>query len=190
VENSSGKDEKKPGFWTSLPGVLTAVATLVTAFTGLMVGLYQNGVLGAGHAQKESAIPGANLEATHAVADPHPKPAEQAPARQVASPATILITAKDGLVTPVFAASFQQMGNYDGQLHLSSGQSIPFSKLDSLEVERVYSEHAQLRITLTGGRVIEDSMAAGSSIDGFGGESDLGMFSIGVDRLQRIAFRH
>ncbi|HEY6293098.1 MAG TPA: OmpA family protein [Terriglobia bacterium] len=41
-----GDSESKGPFWTSLPGVLTALAACVTALTGLLVALYQFGVLG------------------------------------------------------------------------------------------------------------------------------------------------
>lgn len=37
--------EKQKGFWQTLPGILTGVAALLTAVTGLVIGLVQNGVL-------------------------------------------------------------------------------------------------------------------------------------------------
>ena len=39
--------EKPVRWWTTLPGMLTALAAVITAGTGLVVGLYQVGLLGA-----------------------------------------------------------------------------------------------------------------------------------------------
>lgn len=40
-------DPPKPGFWQTLPGILTAVAAVMTAVTGLIIGLAQAGIIGA-----------------------------------------------------------------------------------------------------------------------------------------------
>jgi len=48
-------DEKsQPGFWHTIPGILTATATVVTALTGFVGALYQAGILG--HTNNESAL--------------------------------------------------------------------------------------------------------------------------------------
>ena len=47
---------KKPSFWATFPGVLTAVAGLVSAGTGLLVALNQVGVLGS---DEDEGTPGA-----------------------------------------------------------------------------------------------------------------------------------
>src|SRR5882762_7884298 len=44
--SAMAEEEKKAGFWATLPGILTGVAAVMTAVGGLILGLYQNGVLG------------------------------------------------------------------------------------------------------------------------------------------------
>jgi hypothetical protein len=40
------EQEKPPGFWHTLPGIFTGLATIITALTGFVVALQQAGVLG------------------------------------------------------------------------------------------------------------------------------------------------
>jgi hypothetical protein len=42
----SKEDQKPRGFWQTLPGVLTAVATIITAVTGLLIAFGQLGLFG------------------------------------------------------------------------------------------------------------------------------------------------
>jgi hypothetical protein len=130
--------EKKPGFWTSLPGILTGVAALVTAIGGLTLGLYQSGVLGAKH---DHAVPSttSGTASEKATTEPssdqleHVKP-NPVPSNRGEDQATFAVTARDGTVTTVFGNSFRQMAQYDAQLHLLSGQAIAFDKIRSIEV--------------------------------------------------------
>jgi hypothetical protein len=41
-----GGDRKKQSFWITLPGILTALAAVITAVTGLIIGLYTAGLIG------------------------------------------------------------------------------------------------------------------------------------------------
>jgi hypothetical protein len=186
--------EKKSGFWTTLPGILTGVAALVTAIGGLALGLYQYGVLGA---KRGNAAPTtistttperASTEASSGqLQRPIPNPV---PSTGGKNPATVVVTASDGTVTTLFAGNFRQTAQYDAQLHLLSGQAIAFGNIRSIEVVKPFSDHAQVNITLVDGRIIDGSLGAGSSIYGFGGENELGTFSITVDHLKQIVFRH
>ncbi|HEY2504637.1 MAG TPA: hypothetical protein VGI68_25315 [Mycobacterium sp.] len=40
------EDETKKSWWLTLPGLITAIGTAITAITGLVAGLYQAGLLG------------------------------------------------------------------------------------------------------------------------------------------------
>ncbi len=40
------EEEKRPGFWHTLPGILTGVAAIITALTGFIVVIHQAGVFG------------------------------------------------------------------------------------------------------------------------------------------------
>ena len=46
MASAGDKDEKTSAFWTTLPGILTGIAAIVTAITGVTLGLLQYGVFG------------------------------------------------------------------------------------------------------------------------------------------------
>lgn len=52
----------KPSFWQTLPGVLTALATIITAVTGLIVGLVQSGFFKPSPAETVAASPSVPAE--------------------------------------------------------------------------------------------------------------------------------
>ncbi len=101
---------------------------------------------------------------------------------------TVLITASDGTVTPVYVDSFGQAVNRT-ELGLRSGQSIPFEKIQAIDVVKQSEDQAVVRITLRDGRVVEGSIEANSSIFNFTGENDLGRFELPASKLKRIEFR-
>jgi hypothetical protein len=186
--------EKKSGFWTSLPGILTGVAALITAVGGLTLGLYQSGVLGAKHGDAgpatKSGISSEKASTETPTGQPQSPNANPVRSNQGEGRASVVVTARDGSETTLFADNFRQTAQYDAQLHLLSGQAIAFDNIHSIEISKSFSDHAQVNVTLVDGRTIEGSLGAGSSIYGFGGENELGNFSITVDHLKRIVFRH
>ena len=182
-------EEKKTSFWTSLPGILTGVAAVITAIGGLFLGMYQYGVLGPKHAttadnaQKPSISEPAKLpdrssasmtESTAKPANPHE--------------ATVVITAQDGTVTTVFADSFKHRQSYR-ELVLQNGQHIPFDNIKILEVTRLYDDHANVQVTLLNDKVVEGSLDAGLFPFGFDGQNDVGPFGIAVSKLKRFVFQ-
>ena len=186
---------KKPGFWTTLPGILTGVAALLTAITGLILGLYQYGALGskAGSAGRPAAADPPTTATAPEASKPGGgsamSPPAAAPAQSKTAEATVLLTARDGTATPVFADSLRQIREWDKSLHLLNGQNVAFDKIRTIEVASVYEQQAKVRITLIDGRVIEGFVGSGSSTLGFHGENDLGLFDIRMEQLQRIDFR-
>lgn len=182
-------DQKKTNFWTSLPGILTGIAALVTAITGLTMGLLQHGVFSSDRPQPAAQKQDAPRAPTAAPDAPAPTPTASAPATSAARESTVLVTLKDGSVTKLLAQSFSQTAQYDAQLHLQNGQAIAFDKLASIEVERLHSDHARVKLTLVDGRVIDGRLDAGSSIYGFKGESELGTFDTRIEQLKRIDFK-
>jgi len=182
-------EEKKAGFWTSLPGVLTGIAAVVTAIGGLVLGLYQYGVLGSKRAaMTDSAVKSAMSEPSKAsdrsstnTTEPPSKPPNP-------HEATVVITAQDGTVTTVFADSFKHR-QYSRELALQNGQHIPFDNIKSLEVVRLYDDHAKVQITLLNGNIVEGSLDAGLYPFGFEGQNDVGSFGIAVSKLKRFVFQ-
>jgi hypothetical protein len=57
MASAGDKDEKTSAFWTTLPGILTGIAAIVTAITGVTLGLLQYGVFGSKQARREDPAP-------------------------------------------------------------------------------------------------------------------------------------
>lgn len=49
-------EEKKPSFWETLPGIITAVGTLLGACAALIIALYTAGIIGSGEKSGESNV--------------------------------------------------------------------------------------------------------------------------------------
>jgi len=170
--------EKKQNFWTTLPGILTGIATLLTAATGLLVVMYPHGF--AGPKESPAAVVGAETAAAPAArggsAAASAKPKGQKP--------TALIVGKDGTETRVSLDSLKDSYT-DNAISLASGQSIPFDKIASIDFLEVHERQRDIKVTLTDGRAVEGSMQAWEQ---FRGESDIGPFAISVVNLKRVAF--
>ncbi len=185
--------KKEPGFWSTLPGVLTGAAALLTAVTGLVVGLYQYGALGSDSGGKQAAAdpvtPAGAAEVSRAPEAARPLEGSQSAGTSTPDGrATATITARDGAATPVFADSLRQTAQYDNSLHLLNGQTVGFDRIRTIDVTNTYEDQAKVRITLADGRVIEGAVASGSSTDGFHGENDLGVVDVRMDQLRRVDF--
>ena len=196
--------EGRRGFWATLPGILTGLAAVITAVGGLVLGLYQYGVLGARHDASSVSSPGTPASEARPpspgaqdrpAADgrrPHP-PRVDAPRADAPGAApkraadTVQITAADGTVTTIYADGFQhrQTGR---ELVLRSGQSIPFEKIKAIDVERQSTDQANVRVTLVGGPVVEGAIDSGLYPHSFVGRNDVGEYGIRVEHLKRIVF--
>jgi len=191
--------EKHGGFWATLPGMLTGLAAVITAVAGLVLGLYQYGVLGARHDASSVSRPGAppsdtpsgSRAAQNRQAADGPRADAQRPdaPRAAAKRAddTVQITAADGTVTTVYADGFQHRQT-SRELVLRSGQSIPFEKIKAIDVERQSSDQANVRVTLVGGQVVEGAIDSGLYPHSFVGRNDIGEYAIRVEHLKRIVF--
>ena len=188
------EEPRKQEFWTTLPGILTGVGALITAITGLILGLNQHGVLGSRQVPPGKAEP-SDMAAQPIRSEVPGQPGvftERGPGRAhpgKSAGATVLITAIDGTVTTVFADSLRQIREWDKSLHLLSGQTIRFDKIKRVEIVGVHEEDAKVRITLSDDRILEGSVGSGSSTLGFHGENDLGVFDIRMEQLKQIVFR-
>lgn len=182
-------DPPRQSFWTTLPGILTGIAALVTAVTGLIVGVSQSGWL------RSSAAPPAAGRAEGRAATAVASPPDEPPGREAAAPpardakqeGTVVITAQDGTVTTVYADSLEhrQQGR---ELYMLSGQRIPFDRIRTIEVTRVDSGQARVEVTLVNGTVHSGSIASGLFPFAFTGTNDLGTFEIRVEHLARLTF--
>ena len=103
--------DKKPNFWTTLPGLLTGLAALLTAVTGFLVVMHPRDVAGgkepavvAGPVDSGTGVPASGGTATSSAA--------ASPAKQGQKP-TVLVTGKDGTESRVFLNSFRD--SYSGE---------------------------------------------------------------------------
>jgi hypothetical protein len=178
--------DKKQNFWTTMPGILTGIAALLTAATGLFVAVYSHGDSGSkdhpAPALSTTAEPSSS--APIAASSPSRPAATQAPANPVAK-ATVTVTSREGEVTKLFLKTFKH--NYtDSAIELTSGQTISFDKIKAIDFFSVDNDHhVAVKVTLTDGRTLDGILRTGYV---FVGETDIGSFKISVENLKQIVF--
>ncbi len=182
-------------WWQTLPGVLTALAGVITAVSGLIALLYQNGVLG--HQGDASAATQASAGASvSAPAHTPPKALPEAtpkPTPQVQKPwseATAVVVGRDGRETRLRAESFSNCISVGHDLTLTSGQTVLFERMASIEVQRA-DDHttpnpkAHLQITLLDGSTVPGVVEANCDLFGY---NDLGRFTTYFDQIRMVRF--
>jgi hypothetical protein len=175
--------DKKQNFWTTLPGLLTGLAALLTAVTGFLVVMHPRDVAGgkepavvAGPVASGTGAPTAGGGTAHSSA-------AASPAKQGQKP-TVLVTGKDGTESRVFLNSFRD--SYSGEaIQLKNGQSIRFDKIRSVDFLETHDYEQDVRVTLTDGRALDGAIMSGEQLTG---DTDIGPFSISVKSLKRILF--
>jgi hypothetical protein len=176
-------------FWATLPGILTGIAALTTALTGLLLGLLQYGAFepDAKHSG-EQALPAGEVRVSQDVDGAAQVSTFPSDITSHADEPTVALTSRDGTLTTVYLDGFRH-GTTGQELHLRGGQTITFDRINSIDVTRVSDNHASVRIALTDGRTVEGSIASGSSVYTFSGDNDLGRYWILIEDLSRLAFQ-
>jgi len=185
-------EQKPPIWWQTLPGILTATAAIITAVSGLLVVLFQQGVIG----RKNEVAPSSRTEAhspsaqrsNSTAADSNTRPGG---ALKTWAESEAVITTTDGAVTTLRAETLSNCISVDHEFTLSSGQVVAFEKMRSFEVLRADpldapNARAALLVTLLDGKTIKDSVGAGCDIFGY---NDLGRFSTYFQNVKRVDFR-
>jgi hypothetical protein len=176
--------EKKQNFWTTMPGILTGLAALLTAATGLWVAI--------GPHNKPSADehPAAAVSAPLQSSAPGSAPpaSTQQSSAALPSPAadTVRLTSRAGEVTQLSAKTF--IHNFtDKAIELTSGQTIAFEKIKAIDFLTVHPDErsVDVKVTLTDGRIVNGALKKDYA---FNGESDLGPFHISVQDVKQIVF--
>lgn len=166
-------------WWQTLPGVLTALAGVITAVSGLIALLYQNGVLG--HKGDVAAATAATQASAATSSHTPSKPWSEA---------TAVVVGRDGSQTRLRAESFSNCISAGHDLTLGSGQSVPFERMASFEVQRA-DDHtspnpkAHLQITLLDGTVVPGVVEANCDLFG---HNDLGRFTTYFDQVRMVRF--
>jgi hypothetical protein len=180
--------QTRQSWWQTLPGILTATATLITAVGGLVAVLIQVGVIGG----KDRTA-----DATHnkpaVVSDKPQSPGvsgdlktTQGQALKPWAESEAVITRKDNVATTIRAETLSNCISVNHALTLGSGQEIPFEKMRSFEVVDSDPQSAALVITLLDGKTFKDRLNAACDLFGY---NALGRYSTRFQELGRVDFR-
>jgi hypothetical protein len=186
------KDPESSSWWQTLPGVLTAIAALITAVGGLLAVLVQTGVIhgsrGTSAADRDSTR---YLPATAVSSAYRPPPAPSGALRPW-SESEAVITDANNVATVVRAETLSNCISVNQVLTLNGSQDIPFERMRSFEIVRVDpfgapQAKATVAITLLDGRVLHGQIDA--MCNGIFGYNDLGRYEILLQALKRVEFR-
>lgn len=188
-------DAKQSSWWHTLPGVLTAVAAVVTAVGGLIAVLVQSGIIGA-RGEGPSAEAADQQPAATATVMPGPQDSTaiaSAPAPDPVKPwqdTQAVIHLRDGAMARVRASSLSHCISVSHEIEIDGAQSIPFERMRSLEVLRadeytVPNASAHVVVELLDGTRIEGAVPAVCDLFGY---NDVGRFSVYFSRLASIRF--
>ncbi len=173
---------EKQSFWTTIPGILTGVAALLSAVTGLLVVMHHPANTASSADQPEAPIVSGITPASKSDPGGQLSAAPQIPK----TGSDVTLTSRTGEVTKLSVKSFRH--NYtEDTIQLKSGQSISFEKLRTIDFLSVNDDahEVTIHVTLVDGRVLDGQMASNYA---FKGESDIGSFSIFVQDVKQIAF--
>ncbi|WP_412821976.1 hypothetical protein [Micromonospora sp. MS34] len=171
-------------FWRTVPGMLTAVAAVITAVGGLLTVLLQLGVIGG------TGDPAASSTPSHPAAVPQVATTARAAAGKPWSEVQARWTANDGTVTTMRAETVRFCISAGAGVNLDESQDIAFEKMSMIEV--LHSDvalspggKATLRVTLTNGATREGKITSGCDFFGF---AEIGRYSLYPDKLLKIEF--
>ena len=198
---------KQGSWWATVPGILTATAAVITALTGLLAILAQNGVLGEKNRNllgtqsavtrdenKPVASTSPALRETMQAATPRgDKSVDKSAATSVGAPASPLqsipyravrVVLRDGAVIDLRDDFRVGPGQ---KLDLKNGQSIDFSRIVSIEVLEVTDvyQSATGRIKLNNGVVLEEKFDPYYDLKG---HNDLGEFNSRWPQVKSVEF--
>lgn len=193
---------KPASWWQTLPGLLTALAATITALSGFVALLFQNGVLG--HKSEPKAEVVATATAAPQVAEPrasatptsstspsaHASAPQGTKARRPWSEAEAVLLGRDGKTTRLRAETFSSCISVNHEIDLDGNQAIPFEKMASIDVlqadeNTVPNAKAKLKLTLEDGTELSGSVAADCDLFGY---NNIGRFTTFYHRLRSVRF--
>jgi hypothetical protein len=185
--------ESKQSFWTTIPGILTGLAAVLTALTGLFLAIYHPSSDGSDQPKRAPIVdgdarPAPTGPASTSATNPLSPPASVPTTVDAGSQGSVTMRSRAGETTQLALKSFKH--NYtDDAIQLASGQTISFEKIHVMDFLTVDGDAHQvsLKITLVDGRVVNGSLATGYA---FKGESDLGPFTIFLTDVKQVILNH
>ncbi len=198
AEDEKQAKSTKPSFWTTLPGILTGLAALITAMTGLLIGLHQNNPAGKNDASSKAADSrpaqgpsNANSASTAPGAQPiQHQPVPEAGVAVQQKPAEVMarIESRNGNTTEIRERSVRLL--MDRYVPLDGGQKVPFEQLRSIEfLEFSDRSDVKVRLTLLNNSTINGFMRACVSGCDIVGENQLGSFVLPVRETKSVTFQ-
>ena len=188
--------EPARNFWQTVPGVITAVAALITALGGLLGVLIQNDVISLGSRPGQSS-PVQPVAST--AAEPTGQPTPSGTVKGSSAPtetgglipwdmATALLVRDDGTTTTVKAQTVS-LACDTGTLKFENGQTVSLDLVDSVRFDTVYLETATAdgEVTLLDGHSLTDPIYTWNCP--ITGTNELGTVSIDLNDIERIAFQ-
>lgn len=186
--------ETAKNFWHTVPGMITAVAALVTAIGGLLGILIQNDVIGWG---RDNPQPSTEQVATSTPGEGDPGRA--VPEETVSAPtdtsdpipwdqATADLVRQDGTSTTVKATTVGLTCD-TGSLYFENGQEIGLDIVRTIQFDAIYTDSGSADgvVTLLDGRELTDSIKTRNCP--VLAQNDLGRVEIGLADMQRIEFQ-
>ena len=181
--------ETAKSFWQTAPGVITAVAALITALGGVLGILVQNDVIGWG---SESPTSGTAPVAGEGVRD-QASPAETTRDSTEGSPlipwtqATATLVRKDGTSATVKAPTVGLACDTQN-LAFKNGQRVSLELVRGIEFDAIYTENSSADgvVTLLDGRELTDPIHTWNCP--VSGANELGSVEIRLEDIERIDF--
>jgi hypothetical protein len=181
------EDEKS--FWQTVPGILTALAALVTALAGLLGILVQSGVIGGGTEGSDGA-------AQTAVDPTAEGPQEATSGSSTPADASTLVpwekttatfVLEDGRTMTVRAPTVGIACNTE-VVELENGQRIELRLVSSIRFDAIYTESssADALVTLLDGRRLDEPVHTWNCP--VTGTNDLGPVQVELDEIRQIEF--
>jgi hypothetical protein len=181
------------GFWQTVPGMITAVAALITAIGGVLGILVQSGVIGGGDDD-------ASLVTTPAAGDT-PAPGKGDGGTSEGPPtdptgesalvpwaeATATLVRNDGTRTTVKAATVTIACEAEN-LTFENGQRLSLERVRNVRFDAIYYENSSADgvVTLLDGRRLTDPIHTWNCP--VSGTSDLGALDVDLEEIRRIEF--
>lgn len=180
------------GFWKTAPGVVTAVAAIVTAIGGLIAVLVQTGIVKPGRqdASTTAQTTHAQVVTTTAAGDATTAVGVATTTGRAWRDVRATITASDGTQVTARAEAVRFCTSVGAGINLDDRQDIAFDEVARIEVVRSDvalspGGRAVLRVTLTSGQTREGTITSGCD---FFAQTDEGRYSLYPDRLRGIEF--
>lgn len=185
--------ETEKGFWQTAPGMIAAVAALITALGGVLGILVQNDVIGRGSDGQTSGTtpvvagtPGEG-ERDHASSGATTTPPTSESALVPWDQATATLVRNDGTSATVMAPTVGLACDTQN-LAFENGQRIRLELVRSIQFEAIYLENSSADgvVTLLDGRQLTDPIHTWNCP--VSGTNELGPVEIELEDIERIEF--